>query len=277
MRTDVVRGVREQRAADLEHRVGARQREPRRDGVAQPAAAVPALEQGPALRVRGVRRGVQLGEEVAVGQHEPARDSQAGPLGLGEQLLLRAREVRAEDERGRRAVAGQAADERPRHVARVGGVASRASSGSVRVASQSSSVMPHRADDRDLRVVDVQVDETGDEHRAGRVDDRRVRMGGADGRERAGREDPPGVVVGEPAVGERLERAGALGERVARRVEDLGADDRRSCQARSKTMSCAPSHSVISPSARRFSLPSTTVRKWFPASWPTMLANRQPP
>jgi hypothetical protein len=61
---DVVGGVREQRAADLEHRVGAGQREPRRDGVAQPAAAVPALEQGPALRVRGVRRGVQLGRRL---------------------------------------------------------------------------------------------------------------------------------------------------------------------------------------------------------------------
>ena len=44
-----------------------------------------------------------------------------------------------------------------------------------------------------------------------------------------------------------------------------------------KTMSWAPCQRVISPSGRRFSLPSNTVRKWLPASWPTMLENMQPP
>ena len=47
--------------------------------------------------------------------------------------------------------------------------------------------------------------------------------------------------------------------------------------SRAKTMSCAPCQRVISPSGRRFSLPSNTVRKWLPASWPTMLENMQPP
>ena len=44
-----------------------------------------------------------------------------------------------------------------------------------------------------------------------------------------------------------------------------------------KTMSWAPCQRVISPSGRRCSLPSNTVRKWLPASWPTMLENMQPP
>ena len=44
-----------------------------------------------------------------------------------------------------------------------------------------------------------------------------------------------------------------------------------------KTMSWAPFQSVISPSGRRFSFPSNTVREWLPASWPTMLENVQPP
>ena len=47
--------------------------------------------------------------------------------------------------------------------------------------------------------------------------------------------------------------------------------------SRAKTMSWAPCQRVISPSGRRFSLPSNTVRKWLPASWPTMLENLQPP
>ena len=42
---------------------------------------------------------------------------------------------------------------------------------------------------------------------------------------------------------------------------------------RSNTMSSAPFHSTCSPSGRNWSLPSTIVRKWLPASWPTMLAN----
>ena len=38
------------------------------------------------------------------------------------------------------------------------------------------------------------------------------------------------------------------------------------------TMSCAPCQSTCSPSGRRFSRPSVMVRKWLPASWPTLLA-----
>ena len=39
-------------------------------------------------------------------------------------------------------------------------------------------------------------------------------------------------------------------------------------------MSCAPDHSTSLPRLARFSLPSTMVRKWLPASWPTLLAKR---
>ena len=37
-------------------------------------------------------------------------------------------------------------------------------------------------------------------------------------------------------------------------------------------ISCAPSQRNLLPSARRFSLPSTIVAKWFPASWPAFEA-----
>jgi len=52
--------------------------------------------------------------------------------------------------------------------------------------------------------------------------------------------------------------------------------DLRGAQARSKTMSWAPSQRHISPKARRFSFPSVTVRKWLPASWPSLLAKIVP-
>jgi hypothetical protein len=52
--------------------------------------------------------------------------------------------------------------------------------------------------------------------------------------------------------------------------------DLQGAQARSKTMSCAPSQRHISPKARRFSLPSVTVKKWLPASCPSLLAKIVP-
>ncbi len=42
-------------------------------------------------------------------------------------------------------------------------------------------------------------------------------------------------------------------------------------------MAWAPCHSVILPSGVTFSMPSTMVRKWFPASWPTLLAKQTEP
>jgi len=51
----------------------------------------------------------------------------------------------------------------------------------------------------------------------------------------------------------------------------------RSAYFRSNTMSSAPFHSTYSPSGRNWSTPSTMVKKWLPASWPTIDANIVPP
>jgi len=48
-------------------------------------------------------------------------------------------------------------------------------------------------------------------------------------------------------------------------------------QIASKRMVCAPSQSTLVPSARRFSRPSTIVRKWLPASCPILLAKQHEP
>jgi len=60
-----------------------------------------------------------------------------------------------------------------------------------------------------------------------------------------------------------------------RQVADAERDEAHALlhQASRKEMSCAPSQSMRRPSSRRRSLPSTIVAKWFPASWPALLAN----
>ena len=79
-----------------------------------------------------------------------------------------------------------------------------------------------------------------------------------------------------------LVRAGERLEQVERSIERLHAlcHAQRSIPldrtyvplcGRSNTMSSAPFHSTCSPSGRSWSTPSTIVRKWLPASWPTML------
>ena len=63
----------------------------------------------------------------------------------------------------------------------------------------------------------------------------------------------------------------AIGTEVVRRARERGrrrdAVSRRATRSR-KTISWAPSQRNFFPSGRRFSLPSTIVAKWFPASWP---------
>ncbi len=54
-------------------------------------------------------------------------------------------------------------------------------------------------------------------------------------------------------------------------------DVRLGVQASSNAMSCAPCHSVERPSSARSWSPSPIVRKWFPASWPTLLAKSAEP
>ena len=74
-----VRPVGEQRAGRLHQRVGAGQREARRDGVAGPALAVPALGELEPLVVGALRRGEQVLAQDPVGQHQPGGHPQPDP------------------------------------------------------------------------------------------------------------------------------------------------------------------------------------------------------
>ena len=103
--------VGQQRARRLEQRVGAGEREARRDGVAGPALAVPALGQLQPLVVGALGRGEQVLAQDPVGQHQPGGDPQPDPGRLGEQRVHGRGEVRAEDQRGRGAGPHQAGHE----------------------------------------------------------------------------------------------------------------------------------------------------------------------
>ena len=78
----------------------------------------------------------------------------------------------------------------------------------------------------------------------------------------------PVATTAAPAT-RRNNAAGRLERRMLRWAAEL--------QSASKTISWAPCHSTILPSVARFSMPSTMVRKWLPASWPSLLANCTPP
>ena len=155
----------------LQHRLGAGEREARRDGVAGPALAVPALGELEPLGVRALRRGEQVLAQDPVRQHQAGGDPQADPGGLGEQRVDGAGEVRPEDEGGRGAGPGQAGDE-------VGG-----DRGGVRVVGepgllgQRALLQPveqrhaEPADGPDLGEVHVGVDEPGQDQPAPQVHD----------------------------------------------------------------------------------------------------------
>ena len=68
---------------------------------------MPALDQLPARFKRAIDRDLELGQQPAVGDHEPADHAQTAIGGRREERLLRGREVRPEHERGRRPVRRQ--------------------------------------------------------------------------------------------------------------------------------------------------------------------------
>ena len=152
--------------------------------------------------------GVELGQQLAVGDDEAAGDAQAARLRLLEEDVLRGREVRAEHERARGAVGGSRAEEAPRSVARERLVGEPRLLGERAGAQPLQQLQPHRADDRELREVDVRVDEPGEQEAARDRRDLGVGMLAPDVREVARGEDRALGVEGDGAVVERLQRAG---------------------------------------------------------------------
>ena len=78
----------------------------------------------------------------------------------------------------------------------------------------------------------------------------------------------PRAATGAALRPEALCVGGVRGEHVRE-----GLSGGHGVQASVKRISCAPSHSIFLPRARRFSLPERIVAKWLPASAPAFDAN----
>ncbi len=163
-----------------QHRVGRGEREARRDGVAQPAAAVPVLREVERLGVRPLRRGEQRLGQHPVADDEPARDAQAVALRLREEQVDGRGEVRPEHQRRGGARGDQARDELVRDG---GGVVGR---GEVLLLRERAAVEPlqqrhaERTDHPHLGEVDVGVHQPRQQDPVAQVEDRRP---GPDGRD----------------------------------------------------------------------------------------------
>ena len=183
---------------------------------------VPALGELAALVVRPRRRAEQRLRQVAVAGHQTGCDAHPHPVGLGEQRVDRVREVRPEDERGRRAGGGEAGEELAGDGAGVLGVRELALLGQGALIEPVQQRHPEAADGPDLRVVHVGVDHAGKEDAVAQVDDLGVRVAFRDRAEGAAIDDharldrDAGVVV-------RAQLTPAEG--VVGRVQDAAAVD----------------------------------------------------
>ena len=237
--------LRGERTARPQHLLRAGEREARRDGVAQPAAAVPALSQ-----LAGRRRRRRPASVRSSGSR--SRSDTTRPLAIRRPLrsasakkqLLGRREVGPEHERRGGAVGRQRPHEVARQRARVVGVGEPRLLGQRASRSQSSSSSPIVPTIAELRPVHVGVDQAGEQR-------------GRRGRRRSWRPDtraPPG--------GRRRSRESPLRERDARRRRSTRARPRRGpngsrgvCITRARTIVTA---TLTSPRGRSTS--ASTVR-----------------
>ncbi len=168
------------RPAGVQQVVGGRVREARCHGIPRAAAAVPAAGQRGRLLVGALGGAEQCRGKRAVADDEARRDAEADPGRLREQRLDRRREVRAEDERGRGSGRHETLHELRRNVhgvARVGEPGLLRQGAAVEPFEQRH---PEGADDSNLGVVDVRVDEAGQQDATTEVDDRLVAVAGCD-------------------------------------------------------------------------------------------------
>ena len=176
-----------------------------------------------ALGVGLLRGGQQLRPQHAVADDEPGGDPQPDRRRPLEQQVDGAGEVRPEDQRRRRAGPQQAVDELGGDTARVVGGGH---PGLLRQRALGEPVQqrhPEPADHPDLREVDVGVDEAGQQHAAGQVDDLVSWPRGPRAGERPAVDDVT-ALDGEPAV--LLGAQAATVERRVGGVQDGGAVDR---------------------------------------------------
>ena len=159
----------QQRAADFEHRIRAGKGKARRHRVEHPSGAVEFADKTRAFAVGMVRRLVERGAQEAVGQHHAGDDAQAGGIRRLEERRGGGGEMRAEDQRRRGAVRGERFDKFGGDDARVVEIDEFLFLGQGEALQPLEQAIAETAEDADLRIVDVGIDETGQQDAAAQV------------------------------------------------------------------------------------------------------------
>ena len=161
--------ARGQRAGQVQFHRRRGRREARRDGVAEPAAPVPAADQGTAVLCRLNRVDQHRGGRVPAHHHFAAHRPKTAPLRLGEIGIDRGRVDRTEAGRTGRAVAHLSLEERAGHGSRMVGV------GEPGLFREGEAVQPidqvgaPRGHHTDLRVMHMRIDKAWRNQSAGRA------------------------------------------------------------------------------------------------------------
>ncbi len=164
-----------QRAGGLQLRFARGDGEARRDGVFEPPAPAPALNQRLALVVAALRRIGERYGRVAIHHHLAGDHARAAPFALGEERVDRLGVDGAIDARRRRALAEQLVEEEARHRLAVAEI------GEFLLLDEGVFLQPIEklravgADDAGLGIMDVRVDEAGHDELARPVVDRGAR------------------------------------------------------------------------------------------------------
>ena len=157
--------ARGQFAGGAELRHAGSDREPHRDGVAQPPAAVPAFDQRRAVPGAALRRVAQLRGRVAIHHRLAGHQRQAAPFGGGQERLGRPAVHRGEHHRGGGAVLRQPVEEHLRGGARVRGRGVAAFLREGEALQPVEQVAAGSGQHAVLRKVDVRVDQAGQHQR----------------------------------------------------------------------------------------------------------------
>ncbi len=210
--------------AGVEHGLRCRQREPRRDRIAQPALAVPAFDELASFGQGDLGRRQQFRPQNPIAQHLARGDPQTAPIRLREEDIHCAGEVCTEHQSTRRSRAGKAGQKIRGDGARVRVVCQAA------FLRQRTSLQPvekrhaETGDGSKLRIVHVRVDQAWKQDAAAELDHLVVPMLSFDLEVRAARGDDA-VPDNEACIGIDRQGVSTIAKRIPRCVHHRGAVD----------------------------------------------------
>ena len=267
-----VRKLARQGARGVQLRLRRRHREARGDGVAEPAATAPALDQRLALVVTALRGVHERLRRVAVHHHLAGDHPRAARFGRGEERIDGLRMHSAIDHRGRGAGAKQFVEKELGDARAMRGIGEFLLLDERIVMEPVEQLRAVGADHLGLRIMDVRVDEAGHDEAAGMiVDNRALRRAGENVARFADRLDPAAGDQDRAVLDERMSGRSACRRIVVERQDAAANDPGVRAQGRMSLRRSAAIRS-ISASAVLVSLSASLARRrWKPARMSALL------